>query len=137
MTEIRAHDALDTLLFEKSSCIDIGGELYLYNASIRNADDGNEEDLLILFHVGDSKGAKFGAIVTLDAHDKYYILVVGYNIPTNDSKLKSKTWRLVHEIFTEYRVQKMVDKIFWNVCAHQELCHIVPSEISEYILAFA
>ena len=42
---------------------------------------------------------------------------------------------LVYELFADYVIPKLVDTIFWRVCAHDALCELVPSEISHHILS--
>ena len=133
----------NSLLFEKSedNLVKIEGGMYQYYASIRHSYYANELDMQILCFVPDNKYAQVFARVTLNAQYEYELPVVGIDVVGNDYMTHynfnetKDIEQLVHEIFTEYTVPKLVNKIFWNVCTHQVLCHILPIEISELIIA--
>ena len=130
------------MLYEKSEdkCVSIEGGMYEYQAIIRNSYWADEVFLQIVCNLPDSEYAQVFARVTLNAQNEYEHPVVGFDLPNNnttynDFNQTKDIERLVHEIFTEYTIPKIVNKIFWNVQAHQVLCELVPSEISELIVS--
>lgn len=145
------HDITDVLSFENNEqyTVEIEGLIYNYNAVIhKQYPHANALQISILCVCLQNSYNQFWIETTLE-DDKYTdisILKRALYIPDNlnDSQAEyiqfynfdhcKEIEQLVYELAADYVIPKLVENMFWRVCAHDVLCELVPSDISHHIL---